>query len=83
VISLYFFEEGSATVTVTADQFVEILEAFLHPKLEDVDTEHVWFQQDGATAYTARRSLGVLREMFPGHLISLRGDVEWPHGHHI
>ena len=27
---------------------------------------------------TARRSLGVLREMFPRRLISLRGDVEWP-----
>jgi hypothetical protein len=77
VIGLYFFEEGSTTVTVTADRYVEMLETFLHPKMGDVGTEHVWFQQDGATAHTARRSLGVLREMFPGHLISLRGDVEW------
>jgi hypothetical protein len=51
---------------------------FCAPKLDDVDTEHVWFQRDGATAHTARRSLGVLKEMFPGHLISLRGDVGWP-----
>jgi len=40
-----------------------------------MDTEDAWFQQDGATA---RRSLRVLREMFPGRLITLRGDVEWP-----
>ena len=59
VIGPYFFEEGGATVTVTANRYVEILETFLRPKLEDVDTEHAWFQQDGATAYTARRSLGV------------------------
>ena len=55
-----------------------MLENFLRPKLDDLDIEHVWFQQDGATAHTARRSLAVLREMFPGHLISLRGDVGWP-----
>jgi hypothetical protein len=54
-----------------------MLETFLRPRLDNVDTEHVCFQQDGATAHTARRSLGVLREMFPGRLISLRGDVGW------
>jgi hypothetical protein len=60
VIGPYFFEVGGATVTLTADRYVEMLETFLRPKLDDVDTEHVWFQQDGATAHTARRSLGVL-----------------------
>jgi hypothetical protein len=78
VIGPYFFEEGGAKVSVTVHRYVEMLETFLRPKLDDVDTEHVWFQQDGATAHTERRSLGVLREMFPGRLISLRGDVEWP-----
>ena len=77
VIGPYFFEEGSATVTVTTDRYVEMLETFLRPKLDDVDTEHVWFQHDGATAHTARRSLRVLREMFPGRFSYLRGDVEW------
>uniref|UniRef100_A0A8D2J2S7 Transposase n=1 Tax=Varanus komodoensis TaxID=61221 RepID=A0A8D2J2S7_VARKO len=78
VIGPYFFEEGGATVTVTSERYIEMLETFLRPKLDDVDTEHVWFQQDRATDHTARRSLGVLREMFPGRLISLRGDVGWP-----
>ena len=31
-----------------------------------------------STAHTARKSLVVLREMFPGRLISLRGDILWP-----
>lgn len=37
-------------------------------------------QQNGAMAHTARRTMDVLRELFPGHLISLRGaDGDgWP-----
>jgi hypothetical protein len=45
-------------------------------EMEEMDL--AWFQQDGATAYTARRSMQVSREMFPGKLIPLRGDVGWP-----
>jgi len=33
----------------------------------------VWFQQDGATSYTARASMEVLRKQFPGRLISRLG----------
>jgi hypothetical protein len=54
-----------------------MLENFLRPKLDYLFDEHVaenkWFQQDGATAHTSRRSLRILREMFPGHVVSLRG----------
>jgi hypothetical protein len=45
-----------------------------------MDVADAWFQHDEATAHMARRSMQVLREMFPGKLISLRGDVRWP-GH--
>jgi len=38
----------------------------------------VWFQQDGATAHTANESMIIVRNMFPGHLISRFGDVPWP-----
>jgi len=55
-----------------------MLENFLRPRLEEFDdSEDFWFQQDGDTAHTARRSLGILREMFPSRLISLRGDIGW------
>ena len=74
----YFFEERGATVTITTDSYIEMLRHFLEPKLRELQNPDVWFQQDGATAHTATRSKDVLRKMFPGHLISLRGDVGWP-----
>jgi len=75
----YFFEEGGETVTVASNRYCEMLENFLRPRLEEFDdSEDVWFQQDVATAHTARRSLGILREIFPSRLVSLRGDIEWP-----
>jgi hypothetical protein len=59
-----------------------MLENFLRPKLDDFFNEHgaenVWFQQDGATAHISRRSLAILRERFPGHVVSLHGDIGWP-----
>jgi len=63
----YFFEEDGATVTVASNRYCEMFEHFLH----EYGQQNVWFQQDGETAYTSRRSLGILREMFPGHIVSL------------
>jgi hypothetical protein len=69
----YIFEEVNVTVTVTSDRHCGMLENFLRPKLDDIFDEHgaekVWFQQDGAAAHTSRRSLGILREMFLGHVV--------------
>jgi hypothetical protein len=68
-----FFEEDDVTATVTSDQYCAMLENCLRPKVDDLLDQHgadnVWFQQDGATAHTSRRSLGILREMFPGHAV--------------
>jgi len=36
------------------------------------------FQQDGATAHTANESMTIVRNMFPGHLISRFGEEPWP-----
>lgn len=74
----YFFEENGQTVTVNSERYCFMLENFLRPKMEENGVENVWFQQDGATAHTSRRSMDILRELFPGRLISLRGDVGWP-----
>jgi hypothetical protein len=56
-----------------------MLQNFLRPKLNDLVDEHgaenVWLQQDGATAHASRHSLGILGEIFPGHDVSLRGDI--------
>ena len=75
---LYFFEEENKTVTVTSDRYVEMLRNYVKPKLTELQNQDVWFQQDGASAHTAKKSMDVLRELFPGQLISLRGDVGWP-----
>jgi hypothetical protein len=56
-----------------------VLENFLWSRLKELDeSEDLWFQQVGATARPARLSLGILREMFPCRLVSLRGDIGWP-----
>ena len=56
------------------------LRSYCEPELgrRGIDLSSVWFQQDGATAHTARASMTVLREMFPQHVISRAGDVPWP-----
>ncbi|XP_014467255.1 PREDICTED: uncharacterized protein LOC106740582 [Dinoponera quadriceps] len=45
---------------------------------EQTNLGEIWFQQDGATAHTARISMAKLRQMFPTRLVSLRGDLGWP-----
>ena len=77
IIGSYFFDEDDRAVTVNSEQYVAMIQEFFAPALE-LNAGLVWFQQDGAMAHTARRSMAVLREMFPGRLISLRGDISWP-----
>ena len=57
-----------------------MLVEFLQPRLNNLGyrNSNLWFQQDGATAHTATKSMEVLRKMFPSRLVSLRGDVPWP-----
>ena len=79
----YFFEEDDVTVTVNSIRYCAMLQNFFQPQLGEIfndehGTDNLWFQQDGATAHTSCRSLSLLREMFPGHVISLRGDIGWP-----
>lgn len=78
IIGPYFFEELNRRVTVTSHRYVNMLNEFLLPKLNDFQGHEIWFQQDGATAHTARIAMDVLRETFPGRLISRFGDIPWP-----
>lgn len=81
IIGPYFFEsdEGSA-VTVNAQRYVKMLEEYFLPELRRrrMEIRNIWFQQDGATAHTARISMDILRRAFPGRVISRFGDVTWP-----
>lgn len=78
IIGPYFFEENNRAVTVNSERYTEMIREFFLPKLEEMDLGDVWFQQDGATAHTARCSMELLRENFHERLISLRGDLPWP-----
>ncbi|GJQ78262.1 hypothetical protein Trydic_g22105 [Trypoxylus dichotomus] len=49
-----------------------MLDSFLGIKLDDVDTENVWFYQHGPTTDAAGRSPGLANGMFPGRLIDVR-----------
>jgi hypothetical protein len=38
--------------------------------LEEDEITHYWFQQDGATAHTAKKSMKILNEIFGERVIS-------------
>lgn len=78
IIGPYFFEENDRAVTVNSERYVNMIQQFLEPEIQQMNVGLVWFQQDGATAHTARNSMAVLREFFPGRLISRNGDIPWP-----
>jgi len=68
---------------MNSDHYCAMLQNFFQPQLGEIfndqhGADSVWFQQDGTTAHTSHRSLSLLREMFPGHVVSLRGDIGWP-----
>ena len=51
-----------------------MINEFLWPQLEDMEVNDVYFKEDGATCYTSRETIGLLREKFPGRVISRNGD---------
>lgn len=78
IVGPYFFEdENEENTTVNSVRYVNMLETFFQQELRRFP-ENMWFQQDGATCHTARASMNVLRQMFPGRLISRFGDLQWP-----
>ncbi|PSN52143.1 hypothetical protein C0J52_06461 [Blattella germanica] len=80
VIGPYFFEdEQSRAVTTNAHCYNMMLRNFIEPELRQRNDEYhnLWFQQYGATVHTANISMATLRGLFPGRVISRRGDVEW------
>ena len=55
-----------------------MLNEFLFTKIEEEDIGNIWFQQDGATCYTAEATLDVLNLVFEDRIISRRADIVWP-----
>ena len=76
----FFFDEGEETATVTSDRYIRMFENCFLPELRrrGINRASIWFQQDGATAHTARMSMTAVRAAFPNHVISRFGDLPWP-----
>lgn len=71
---------GLVSIYTTLQIPPQMIQHFLTPGLrrKRINPMNVWFQQDGATAHAANASMNVVRNMFPGKLISRFGDVPWP-----
>ena len=54
-----------------------MINEFLWPELEEMDVDDVYFKQDGATCHTSDETIGLLREKFPGRVISRNSDYNW------
>ena len=79
MIGPYFFEnEAGNAVTVNGVRHHYMITEFLWPQLDGMDMEDMWFQQDAATCHSARETTELLREKFPGRVISRNVDQEWP-----
>lgn len=81
IIGPYFFEnQNGASVTVNSERYVNMIETYFHPIVERDSrfNRNTWFQQDGATAHTARDTMTVIQALFPQKLISRFGDLAWP-----
>ena len=70
--------ERDEAVTVNGERYREMITDFCWPELDNMVVGNTWFQQDGATCHTANETLALVREKFPGRVISRRGHVNWP-----
>ena len=76
----FFFEEGEEIATVTLDCYNQMFKNCFLSELRrrGINRVSMLFQQDGATAHTARASMTAVRAAFPNHVISRFGDLPWP-----
>lgn len=79
IIGPYFFENDvGEAITVNGERYRTMITDFFFPKMNDMDVDDMWFQQDGATCHTSNATIAILNGKFEGMVISRRGDVNWP-----
>ncbi|GFT71347.1 uncharacterized protein NPIL_24301 [Nephila pilipes] len=70
IIGPYFFEsEAGQVVNVHGTRYHDRTLFFL-PKVDDIDVDDMWFQQDGSTCPTASETIQLLSKIFPGRVLS-------------
>ena len=78
IIRPYFFEnQAGVAISVNELHYRNMIKEFLCPELGDMDVDDVYFQQDCATCHTSGETIGLLREKFPGRMISRNDDFNW------
>ncbi|CAK9818123.1 hypothetical protein ANTQUA_LOCUS9679 [Anthophora quadrimaculata] len=66
IIGPFFFENAAdQAITVNGARYRDMIIQFFVPKLQDIDVNDMWFQQDDATCHTAQETIQLLHESFP------------------
>lgn len=85
VLGPYFIEnDDGAPLTVNQERyrnmvirpFIQDLRRFCRAR--NMQMNRQWFQQDGATCHTARQTMAMLQETFPGRVISRGAEFPYP-----
>ena len=84
--ALLFENDDGRTATVNQVNYRQMIKGFFIPELRrlarnqgnEIQMRTQWFQQDGAPPHTAKATREFLQTQFPGRLISLYEDNEWP-----
>ncbi|GFT60213.1 transposable element Tc3 transposase [Trichonephila clavipes] len=69
-------DDEGRNVTVNGDRYRAMITNFFIPELNNHDVQELWFQQDGATCYTARATIDLLKDTFGDRLISRFGRLQ-------
>jgi hypothetical protein len=70
IVGLVFFQE-----TINCERYVQAILGQFFPELTEEERLYGWFQQDSATAQTARMSMQALSDVFGDRIIS---NGIWP-----
>ncbi|KAJ4443154.1 hypothetical protein ANN_04804 [Periplaneta americana] len=70
--------EAGIPMTVNSVRYVEMIQKFFTPQLARFPVNENTLLHTGATSHTARISMGAVNALFPGRVISLKGDIAWP-----
>jgi len=68
----------SVAIIVNGECYRSMISNVLCPKMDDMDTDNMWFQQDNPTCHTPHAMMDILHERFEGMVISRDGEVNWP-----
>uniref|UniRef100_A0A0K0G522 DDE_3 domain-containing protein n=1 Tax=Strongyloides venezuelensis TaxID=75913 RepID=A0A0K0G522_STRVS len=77
IMGPYFFENESGNlVTVNAQNYRDMIQNYLIPKLED--TKGMLFVQNEYPAHNDKKTTNLLKIIFDNRLISTNSIVKWP-----